>query len=98
MTYSRDQRKKMLHKGPSTKTLKKKAEKLQQERLKRLKTRPQKQSDKKPTKTHRNDLCPCNSGKKFKQCCFWGPDAAKSIENFLNKLGGSKYARLTGSK
>ena len=93
MTQSRNNRKKKLRraKGPSSKTLKKQEEKLLQERLKRLKARPKQQKFEKPAKTGRNDPCPCGSGKKFKQCCLWGSDAAEGIQKFLNKLGESKY-------
>jgi hypothetical protein len=86
MTYSQRKKDLQKQKGPSSKTLRKREEKLLRERQERLKARVI-DTPKKPIKVHRNDLCSCNSGKKFKQCCFWGPEAALSIEKFLNKLG-----------
>ncbi len=95
MTNSFSARKKKLRreKGPSSKVMRKKADKLLQERLERLRARPQNPVP--AGKTGRNDTCPCKSGQKYKRCCLLGPEAALSIQKFLNKLGESRYAKPT---
>jgi hypothetical protein len=100
MTNSRGQR----EKGPSSKTRRKKKEKLLKERRERLRARPKRPREKDPNdrtvrrdgpKVGRNDPCPCGSNQKYKRCCYLGPDAALSVEKFLKKLGESKYAKST---
>jgi hypothetical protein len=46
------------------------------------------------TKTGRNDLCPCGSGKKFKRCCEAKTPSARSSRFLMIAVGAAVLAAV----
>jgi hypothetical protein len=49
------------------------------------------------TKVHRNDPCPCGSGKKYKKCCGTGEHARKQRKFSLFQGGQNLFQSRTAS-
>jgi len=82
MTSSYERRKKALRKlrGQSNKVFHKAEEAVLREQAARRKARQTPEISK---KLGRNDLCPCHSGKKWKDCCQLGPYVAGLLQHLF---------------